>query len=376
MGSFRQVLVAFLVCRLVLELIGVLSLFYFPPASSIGPARDLRYHKGDSVFLGIWARWDSEWYLLVADKGYRSHEYFKEFGGGKYLPQETAKIFPAYPMGIRFLSHLTNSGVTSGFILSNVAALLFLFYLFRLAGKLFDGTAAVNSAILYVVFPTGFFLSAVYSESLFLAAITASFFYLEEKKLAPAMLAAALAMIARPQGILAIPALLCLAWIRFPERKAFAVLLLTFACTIPLAGYFLFVTHTFGSPKWITETVRYWRGDTRYPLYALVRFFQNPVAIHGQHNSVIDLAFAMLNLGGLLFSFRKLPWPYYIYSIIIIIFPLSSTLFSFSRLCLTNFPLFLFLGQTSFGRSGVVQISFAMMQAFFFAAFANWYWVG
>src|SRR5262245_43937979 len=108
--SFRLVLIAFLATRLILEIIGVLSLFYFPPASSVGPARDLRYHKAIAPTAGIWARWDSEWFLLLADKGYNSYEYFKDFGGGKYLRQDSAKFFPAYPMGIRFLSTFTKNG--------------------------------------------------------------------------------------------------------------------------------------------------------------------------------------------------------------------------------------------------------------------------
>jgi Gpi18-like mannosyltransferase len=375
LGSFRHVLTAFLICRLVLEIIGILSLFYFPPASAIGPARDLRYHAGVSPFLGIWARWDSEWYLMVAEKGYQSYDYFKTFGGGKYMPQETAKVLPAFPMGIRFLTFLSNNSVLSGFILANFCALLFFYYLFRLALKLFDERTALTSALLYIVFPTGFFLSAIYSESLFLAAVTACFFYLEEKKLFPAMIAAVITVLARPQGVLAIPALLWLAWLRFPERKGTAVTLMGIACFVPLAGYAMFIMDIFGSPKWITETVRYWRGDTRYPLYAIVRFFQNPIAIHGQHNSIIDFTFGVFQLAVLCISFRKLPIPYYIYSIIVVVFPLSSSLFSFSRLCLVNFPFFLYLGRTSFGRSMPTQVSFTMLQAFFFAAFVNWYWV-
>lgn len=376
LGSFRFVLIAFLISRLVLEVIGVLSVFYFPPASSVGPTRDLHYHKPVSPFIGMWARWDSEWFLLVAEQGYRSYEHFKDSGGGKYLEQETAKIFPAYPMGVRYLTILTKNSVLSGIILSNFSALMFLYYLFRLASRLFDVQTSIHSTMLYILFPTGFFLSAVYSESLFLAAITASLFYIEDKKLAPALLAIVIAMLTRSQAFLAIPPLLCLAWMRFPERRMAAVLLVGLTCLVPLSLYLAFVAQTFGSPKWITETVRYWRGDTLYPLYALVRFFRHPMAIHGQHNSIIDFSFALFNLGILAVSFRKLPFPYYLYSIIFILFPLSSTLFSFSRLCLANFPMFLFLGQSSWGRSPLLSVSFAMLQAFFFAAFANWYWVG
>ena len=115
----------------------------------------------------------------------------------------------------------------------------------------------------------------------------------------------------------------------------------------------------------------------RYPLYALVRFASGDIAIHGQHNSLIDLVFAMANLLVLLVSFRRLPAPYFIYSVMIVLFPLSSTLFSFSRLCIANFPFFLYLGSQIRGRWALlIQMSFAMFLAFLMAAFANWYWVG
>ena len=264
----------------------------------------------------------------------------------------------------------------SGIIISNFSALLFLYYLFRLASRLFDVQTSIHSTMLYILFPTGFFLSAVYTESLFLAAITASFFYIEDKKLAPALLAIAIAMLTRSQAFLAIPPLLCLTWMRFPERRMSAVLLVGLACLTPLALYLTFVTQTFGSPKWITETVRYWRGDTLYPLYALIRFFKNPMAIHGQHNSIIDFFFALFNLAVLAVSFRKLPFPYYLYSIIFHPFPAFQHAFFFFPFVSRKLPYVPIPGQSSWGRSPLLSVSFAMLQALFFAAFANWYWVG
>jgi Gpi18-like mannosyltransferase len=369
-------LFCFVLTRLVLEAIGLLSQFYFPSARSIFPVADLLYHQQQPQALEQWARWDSEWYILVAEKGYNSYDAFKTFGHGKYLPQETAKFFPAYPAGINLLNRALHNSVLSGVILSNAASILFLYYLTLLAGKLFDQNAAFQAGLLYLLFPTSFFLNAVYSESLFLAAVAAAFYYIEEKKLLPAAVACALLVTARPQGMLAALPLLWLAGTTMTDNRKKAILCLAAAFAVPLLGYCFYIQQTFGSFRWITETSRYWRGEIRYPFYALARFFSNPVAIHGQHNSLIDFSFVLVNLLALIFSVRKLKAPYFFYSLIMIVFPLCSSLFSFSRLCLVNIPMFLFLGTLGERWQLTLRLVFAMLLAFFVAAFANWYWVG
>jgi hypothetical protein len=140
------------------------------------------------------------------------------------------------------------------------------------------------------------FLNAVYSESLFLAALLASFYFLESKRLWPACLGVALAVLTRPQGILALPALLWLAWRRIPERRTQALLWILLASLLPLAGFLFFLNQTFGSANWIAWSQHYWRGEMKYPFYAMVRFAQETPAIHGQHNSWIDFSFAAFRL--------------------------------------------------------------------------------
>ena len=376
-GLFSHVLLIYLISRLLLESIGILSLFYFPSARSVFPMRDLLYHKPVAPYAEIWARWDSEWYLLIADHGYDSHDYFKDMGGGRYLRSDAAKFFPLYPWLIRASSILTQNSVVAGILVSNLAAIIFLYYFYQLAQHLLGSENAAQAALFYVFFPTSFFLNAVYSEALFLACVVAGFYYLEKKRLFPAILASSLAVLSRPVGILALPILIWLAVTKIPERRVLAAGGMIAGCVLALGLYFLIVWRTFGDLAAVTQGTNYWRGQMRYPLYAIVRFFANPIAIHGQHNSLIDFSFALLHLLGLIFSFRRLPLPYCIYSLICIFFPLSSTLFSFSRLGLANFPLFLYLGSQLSGRwAFALQTLFAMLLAFFMAAFANWYWVG
>jgi Gpi18-like mannosyltransferase len=374
---FPHILLIYFLSRLMLEVIGMLSLFYFPSARSLFPMQDLLYHQRVAPAAEIWARWDSEWYLLVADHGYNSFEHFKDYGGGRYRPSDIAKFFPLYPWGIRVLNFLTTESVFSGILLSNLAAVIFLYFFYRLGARLLTPDGATNAALFYIFFPTSFFLNAVYSEALFLAAVVACFYYLEDTKLLPALIACALAVLCRPTGILVLPALLWLAWQRFGSRKWRASVLVGIVSIASFCIYLFSIQSTFGNLHVVTQSQDYWRGQTLYPFYAFVRFFSNAPAIHGQHNSIIDFSFAILQVLVIILSIRFLPMPYYIYSIICIVVPLSSSLFSFSRLCLVNFPFFLFLGRQVSGRwAFVLQTIFAMLLAFFMAAFANWYWVG
>lgn len=372
-----QIILVYVFSRFLLTLIGILGMFYFPSARTIFPVGDLQYHQTQPRPIEMWARWDSEWYILIAEKGYASYDTFRNAAGGRYLPQETAKFFPAYPMLIRIFSLLIHNSVLSGLIVSNFAAILFLYFFYQLSMKLLDDQTAFRGSLFYILFPTSFFLTAVYSESLFLAAVAAAFYFVEQKRLLPALPAVALLILSRPQGIIVMPFLLWLAVMRFSDMRFRALLILLLVAGVSLGGYLFYIDRTFGSFRWIADSQAYWRGNLKYPFYAFVRLAQSNVAIHGQHNSLIDFSFAIGQLLILLFSVRKLPAPYLLYSAAAIAFPLSSSLFSFSRLCLVNFPFFIYLGYRLHGRLAfLLQITFAFLLSFFMAAFANWYWVG
>jgi hypothetical protein len=282
-----------------------------------------------------------------------------------------------YPWTIRLFSFLTGNSAYAGIIVSNLSAVIFFYYFYRLAGKLLNSEEAAQACLFYVFYPASFFLNAVYTESLFLASLVAAFFYLEDKKLLPAAVSAMLAVLCRSTGLFALPALVWLAILRFPDQKGKSSLAMILACLFAFSIYLALIWRSFGSIDAVIAGPDYWRVQTVYPLYAFFRFLSNPIAIHGQHNSMIDFSFALIHMAALVAAFRRLPVPYSIYSIIVIVFPLSSSLFSFSRLCLLNFPFFLYLGSQLSGRWALVtQTLFAMLLAFFMAAFANWYWVG
>jgi hypothetical protein len=93
----------------------------------------------------------------------------------------------------------------AGIIVSSLSCLALLFYLFKLAALELRDERRATRAILYLaVYPVAFFLLAVYSESVFLAATTAAFFYARCKRWSYTGIAALLAGLTSHLGFLLI----------------------------------------------------------------------------------------------------------------------------------------------------------------------------
>ncbi|HST55564.1 MAG TPA: mannosyltransferase family protein [Solirubrobacteraceae bacterium] len=195
-----------------------------PPGITRGLGR-----LGDLLAAPV-ARWDSSWYLVIAHYGYRPDL-------GVYTSSRTA-FFPLYPVCIGAISRVGVPPVLAGVLLS-LAALAFALYgihrlttleLARLvaprraAEPLLEPTArsiksslgighsgdVARLAVLTTAFaPMAFYLSAVYSESLYLALSVGVFWCARQGRWAAVGLLGALAGATRSAGImLLLPALI------------------------------------------------------------------------------------------------------------------------------------------------------------------------
>jgi hypothetical protein len=153
------------------------------------------------LVVDVWARWDSVWFLRIAEHGYGAAE------------EATAAFYPLYPLLVGVLGRiLLGHYVLAGVVISLAAALGSFVLLHRLAeAKL--GPEGASRAVLYLaVFPFTIFLQAVYSESLFLLLALASFVLAERGGFLGAGAAAGLAWLTRPLGVALLPALALIAW--------------------------------------------------------------------------------------------------------------------------------------------------------------------
>ena len=127
----------------------------------------------------------------------------------------TLVFFPLYPLLIRAIHALLLLPANDywwlviAIALSNVALLIGLTYLRALLAMDFDEYPAPRTITYLLIFPTTFFFSGAYSESLFLALTVAAFYYARSNRWLLACILAALATLTRSQGmILALPLLI------------------------------------------------------------------------------------------------------------------------------------------------------------------------
>jgi hypothetical protein len=379
---YAQILLLAAASRIALLAVGVLSSYLVPSGASLQQG-NLFYHQPAVRALEIWARWDSEWYLLIADQGYDSSQYFEQ----RSVPYEraaTAGFLPLYPLLIRWLTPLLGA-IGAGVVISNlslVAALLLLYLATAAeAPPEVQRSAGLAACVGLLVFPTSLFLSAVYSESLYLALSLAVFVAARRGRLAIAGIAGGLAALSRPYGALLVLPLLWEWWQHFKARRT-PVWTIVWLAPIPLAvGAFALMCHrVFGDPLALLHRQARWRGAVSGPWQAFVKWWQAEPVAHGAHGSTFELIVALFVLALLPLLVRRLRSSYWIYAVAVLVVALGSTLWSFSRLVLTLFPLFVLAGlHWSEGRRNVlVFYGFlgATLSGLLMALFANWWWAG
>jgi hypothetical protein len=140
--------------------------------------------------FGIWNRWDSLNYLLVAEHGYHAT--------GPLAPLLT--FYPLYPALVRLLAPLAGSFLAAGFWVSNLASVALALAFHRLAAA--DDERLADRAVFFLfVFPTSYVLHIPYTESLFLAAVVGSFLAARRERWALAGFLGACAALTRINGV-------------------------------------------------------------------------------------------------------------------------------------------------------------------------------
>jgi hypothetical protein len=148
------------------------------------------------ALLGIWQRFDTLWYLRIAERGYD-------------LP--TAVIFyPLYPAAIRVVSEFMP--VLAAALLVSTAAAFFSFWgLLRLASE-WSEAGKFSTLLLFCVWPASFVLFAGYADSLTLALTVWAVIFGREARWEAATICGLLAGMARPSGVLVFIPLAMMAW--------------------------------------------------------------------------------------------------------------------------------------------------------------------
>ncbi len=324
--------------------------------------------------IDVWARWDSDWFLLIAQEGYSDS------------PSSTPAFFPLYPGLVAVLGRLlAGHYVLAGVLLSLAACAVAFVLLHRLALQLLDADGARRAVVYLAVFPTALFLGAVYSESLYLALVLGAFLLAERGRFLGAGAVAGLAMLTRPVGIALLPALAVLAWRSSDRRRA----LLGVAAAVPIAAiYPLLLGLWIGEPfaplraqEGIWERTLSWAGPFGGLWNGLAALADADPARTLALN-VQQLAFTLLFLGLAALAWRRFGAPYGLFALVSLAIPLSFPaerfpLLSMSRFGLVVFPLVLALAALGARRrlhEPIVAVS-ALLLGVAVVQWALWQWV-
>lgn len=337
------------------------------------------FEKGDG-FFEIWQTWDSQWYLKIARDGYFTGSFTEMSDIAVYA------FFPLFPLLIYFLNFLFSNLVISGLFVSFICSVVTVIYLYKLINLDYPHLIARNSIIYYLLFPTAFFFSAIYTESLFLMLVVLTFYYAREQKWWLCSFFGVLCSLTRTIGVLLLFPILIEYFkslgsnnfkIRFNKN---IVWLLIMPLGLGIYQLFIWLTTNNFSTYFISQ--KFW-GRQMFNFGAYITHLTN-LTFHSFKYSFLDLVTVIIFIFMLYHIYKRLRFSYFLYSVLIMILPLlSANLMSMTRLVLISFPHYILLALwTSDYKSGkvgiwfyILSILFGVLQVFLAALFVNNYWI-
>jgi hypothetical protein len=382
----KVVLPIHLMTRFGVLLVGFLAviLIGFPPEAAN------RWTIYSNDLLDLPGRWDTGWYLTIANEGY---QYFPN-AASDY--QQNIAFFPAFPMSMRYLSVvLGRQPLWTGVAISIVSFYLALVYFLRLARDLLkDEEKSITAVMLLASYPFAVFFSAAYTEGLFLLTLMGAVYHFHKNQLVRAALWGFVCGLTRPNGSLLsiVLALMAVApmWdaVRWrpilpPPPGWGAIIRRLLAAAAPgfgMLAFSAFIYRLTGNPfMWTVQNVAW--GRVYRSLDSIVSDRFGFIANNGLYSyastQTIDFFYSLavlLALAAVWPVYRRFGLPFAVFILITILPPMSAGgLLSMGRVTSVLFPVFLWMGAAVPARHRVAWIGlFALLQGFVAVMFFTW----
>jgi hypothetical protein len=350
-------------------------------ADSTPPPYHLR--PPDNTLLDVFgSRWDTGFYLSIADEGYT-------YSGVRF---PSVAFFPLLPLLIRAVTSLTGDSLVAGLIVANLALLGATMLIYCLAEDAWGAGVADRAVWYLLIFPTSFFGSAIYSESLFLLGAAGALYLARKGYWESAAMLGFLTALTRLVGVVVAPMLLAEWWVQRRTRSSdvrpsWSALLAPVAVPLGTAAYMFYLYAQYGDPLAFVHGSAAWERVARSPLVMIGELMQRPVegwgaaflAGHLPLNNWIDLLVVLLfiGLGCVLLYERR--WSEGLLVVLGTLMPFGSgLLMSQRRYVWVLFPVFFLLarwGERPWVDRTITAVSLLGL-GLFIILFANGYWVG
>jgi hypothetical protein len=233
------------------------------------------------ALLGVWQRFDTLWYLRIAEHGYD-------------LPAGVV-FYPLYPWLIRGLGALTGP-LAAALLISTVAAFFYFWGLLRLARSEFPDAQPLRTLLLVAAWPASFVFFAGYTEALALALIVWCVVSARDERWVLAAACALAAGLTRSAGTLVVVPLAIMAWralrsTRWPVVIA-PVLIAPLIAPLGTLGYWLWL-HQTGRISVATAYRMYWNTEIATPWTTLWRAIDS---LPKHFDSLVAISLAALTL--------------------------------------------------------------------------------
>ncbi|TFG41116.1 MAG: hypothetical protein E4H48_06575 [Syntrophobacterales bacterium] len=317
--------------------------------------------------ISLHNRWDSYWYLDIAEKGY-------------YLRGENTQanvvFFPLYPLLVSLVGHLTGGDrVLAGWILSSVFLALAVAMLTQLTRVFHPDIDPMRPAMFLLVYPTAFFLNAVYTESLFLFLSLAMVYCALKRNFVMAGVCAALASATRIAGLF----LFVVIFVEFVQAFGWRALFTRRVWPLALApsgilAFFAYHWVSFGDFFIFLKVQKTFGRDFNSHLKDLLAVHNNPDLVH----TVLDLSYTALIIVLAFLALRRFRPSYGIYMLVSLAVALSTgTALGIARYGMVMFPVYLIGAgiRSPVGRHAWL-FSSALLLALNITRFVHHYWSG
>jgi len=312
---------------------------------------------------------DAVWYLNIARDGYEKENFNTD-------QQHNWAFFPLFPLIVNAAARITGEFPLTAGLVSNIfffAALIFLHQTAILFGT--DNAGATRAVFYLAAFPTSYFFSFPFTESLFLLLTVASFYCAQRQMWWRAGALGAFASATRLAGLFLIPALLIIYWQRYRGRGLRPQLMFFGLMPLGLIAFMIYLRQTTGNALAFFDIQAAWGHAPNFFLRPLFDYLMNPLVLGSRWDFRL-LNFWAVVLGfvccGLLLWRRQ--WALAVYALISLIVPLSATLTlqSLARYVMVMFPVFFVLALA--GRSNrldqIIRVSFVALLTLMSALFA------
>jgi len=265
--------------------------------------------------LRFMSDWDGPIYLRIAHQG--------------YVDKEDPGFFPLYPVLIHVVNYVISSPLYSALMIAWTSLVGAIYFYLKIIKRLFgvqDNSEALRASLLFILFPTGVFLLATYTESLFAFLALGSLYFALRKQYLPTALFAMFATATHVNGPFV---LLLVALVLYEQKARLREVALTLVIgSLGLIAYMGFLTIHYHNPLQFIAAQRTngWLQKTSYIQHLLANF------------SVLNLAPLFLIAAAIIYWWNKRR-SFSIYAALYLCIPFIGGQFSgFNRYSLMVFP--------------------------------------